>query len=238
MKILTIHPINEDLRFLKKLKRNLRNSFPHLVKTKTLSNNYSSHELAFKEIELLNESDLVLFLCHGGTRNIHGSQFRSNYGSHRSRYVHSDNYGYFINKTNIDCLYLKKVFCLSCNSITLGKLAIESGAKVFIGFNTIDFDNREVLMPKENPRHYVISKTKYALRTAVFNSIKLAINENLTFSQIVHILKVNLNKEMDNLILMNKSKSGYKYYKEAANCILIIKEGIRLFGNGNIRILD
>lgn len=238
MKLLTIHPINEDLRFLKKFKTELRDSFPDIVTNRFLSNNYSSHLRALEQIQSLESNDMVVFLCHGATRAIYGSEFRKKYGSHPRKYIHSENHGFFIDKNNIKSLDSKKVFCLSCNSTTLGNLAIENGVKVFIGFSTIDFDEREVLLPKQNPRQCVISKTKYSLRKSVYNAIKYSISNDLTFNQLIHLLKVFLNQEIDNLILPHKSNDGFKYYESAANCLLTIKEGIKLFGDGDLKLKD
>lgn len=238
MKLLTIHPINEDLRFLKKFVRNLKNYNSELVITRSLSNNGSSHLKTMTDIEALNENDIVCFLSHGATRAIHGSEYRARYGSHIRQYSYMDQNGYFIDKSNIGVLQGKKVFCLSCNSDTLGKLAIESGVKVFIGFSTIDFDNRNELTSNQNPRSSVIVKTKYSLRKAVYQSLVYALEYNITFYELSNLLKINLNKEIDDLILTNKSKDGFKYYKTAADCLLTIKEGITLFGNGKIRLLD
>jgi len=238
LKLLTIHPINEDLRFLKKFVRNLKNYNNDLIVSKSLSNNTSSHTKAIQHIERLSENDIVCFLSHGATRAIHGSEYRSRYGSHLRQYSYIKENGYFIDKSNIEVLKGKKVFCLSCNSDTLGNLAIESGVKVFIGFSTIDFDDRNELIANQNPRACVIAKTKYSLRTAVYQSIVYALENNITFFELNQLLKINLNKEMDSLILNNKNKKGYKYYKTAADCLLTIKDGITLFGEGNIKMLD
>jgi hypothetical protein len=240
VKALTIHPINEDLRFLRKFVSKLKQKHPDIVKTKSLSNNNRSHETAINEINNLSENDTIIFLSHGATRAIHGCEYRARYASHSQQFIFNEqnDSDYFIDKNNIEILEGKKVFCLSCNSDTLGKLAIEAGAKVFIGFSTIDFDERNELLPSQNPRQYVIAKTKFALRESVFNSISLALNKNLSFYQLLHLLKITLNKEMDSLILNNKKNNGFKYYKTAANCLLTIKEGISLFGNGDLRILD
>lgn len=222
MKILTIHPINEDLRFLKKFVKNLKGYDNQLVISKKLSNNTLSHIKAIKKIRELKDNDIVCFLSHGATRAIHGSEYRARYGSHPKQYSYMKEVGYFIDKENIDVLKNKKVFCLSCNSATLGKLAIESGVKVFIGFSTIDFDYRDDLLGNQNPRASVISKTKYSLRTAVYQSLIFSIENNLTFNQLNTLLKINLNKEMDKLIIENKGKSGFKYYKTAADWLPIV----------------
>lgn len=238
MKILTIHPINEDLRFLKKFVRNLKNSKSDLVVSRSLSNNTISHLKAIKYIKELSDNDIVCFLSHGATKAIHGSAYRVRYGSHMKQYSYMNEIGYFIDKDNIEILKGKKVFCLSCNSDSLGNLAIESGVKVFIGFSTIDFDDRNELILNQNPRLSVISKTKYSLRKAVYQALVYAIENNITFYELSYLLKINLNKEMDNLILSNKDKDGFKYYKTAADCLLTIKEGITIFGDGNLRLLD
>ena len=238
MNLLTIHPINEDLRFLKKFVRKLTEYDNQLVVTKKLSNNTLSHNRAIDRIKGLKENDIVCFLSHGATRAIHGSEYRARYGSHPKQFSYMDEIGYFIDKENVDILKDKKIFCLSCNSDTLGKLAIESGVKVFIGFSTIDFDLRDDLVGNQNPRASVISKTKYSLRNAVYQSIICSIENNLTFNQLSSLLKINLNKEMDKLIIDNKGKPGFKYYKTAADCLLTIKEGIRIFGNGKVKFLE
>lgn len=238
MQVLTIHPINEDLRFLRKFVRKFKFRGDGVVITRKLSNNVASHYEAIRRIKGLNESSVVCFLNHGATRAIHGSEFRSKYGSHPHQFSFQEELGYFIDSNNIDVLSGKKVFCLSCNSESLGNLAINSGAIVFIGFSTIDFDIRDELIGKQKPRSYVVSKSKYSLRNAVYQTLANAMENNLTFHEIHSLLKVNLNKEMDELIITNKKKPGYKYYKSAADCLLTIRQGIRLFGNGNVNFLD
>ncbi|MGH1335883.1 MAG: hypothetical protein ACRBFS_07120 [Aureispira sp.] len=238
MNLLTIHPVNEDLRFLKKLVKKLKEYDNELVISKKLSNNIYSHNRVIEKIKGLEVNDIVCFLSHGATRAIHGSEYRARYGSHPQQFSYIEEVGYFINKKNLNILKGKKIFCLSCNSDTLGKLAIESGVKVFVGFSTIDFDSRDDLVGNQKPRANVMSKTKYSLRNAVYQSLIYSIENNLTFNQLCSLLKINLNKEMDKLIIDNKGKSGFKYYKTAADCLLTIKEGITIFGNGKIKLLD
>jgi len=236
MNLLTVHPINEDLRFLKKLIRSLKGYNKELVSTAILSNNFASHEIALSKIRRLNQNDFVLFLNHGATKGIHGCQYRARHGGHRYQFSYMEKYGYFIGQNNINVLTGKKIFCLSCNSTTLGQLAINAGAKVFIGFSTIDFDDRDALALNENPRPGVVAKTKYSLRKSVFQSIAFGVENDISFYSLVQLLRINLNKEADELILEGKRRVGFKYYKSAADCLMTIKEGVSIYGDGNMKI--
>lgn len=235
MRILAIHPLNEDLRFLNKFIIQMENEFGDFFNSATLANNYSSHEKALTLIDNLEENDIVFLLIHGATRVIYGCEYRSKFATHSKRYVHFDKYGYFIDKNNIHVLSNKKIICLSCNSDSLGKLAIESGARLFIGFSVIDFDNRSQLLANQKPRQSVIAKTKYSLRNSLFNAIKISLKENLSHSEFLALLKICINVEMDRLIIENKGKRGYEYYKTAAGCLYNIKEGIVLYGDGTAK---
>ena len=237
-KVEIIHPINEDLRFLRKLRRNLVMDFPDYHNVSRLSNNSSSHEKALSAIGRLSPNDVVLFLCHGTTRALYGAEYRAPYGAHPRRYVHSENHGYLIDKDNIDLLAEKKIICVACNSNSLSKLAIDAGATVFIGFDQIDFDVREELLADQKVRNSVSVWVKYGFRRSLQIALSMTINENLNFYQFKQLLEISLNHHTDHLMLSTKDSAGRHYYKSAALCLQQIRDGIQLDGDGNTKFLD
>lgn len=231
-KLIFIHPINENLRFLRKLIRKLR-AKEKKIQLLRLSNHNFSHIEALTKIKDASEDSLVCFLGHGATKALYGCTYR--YENHPEYYDYRNegDEKYFIDQNNIGLLQGKKLIALSCNSITLGKPAIENGIKSFLGFTEINFDNDSDLRPTQKSRHYVEAKVKFGLRSALFKTISCGIEHNLTLYEVLQILKISIHKESDNLILNNKEKEGFKYYRAAADCLQELKSGIHIFGDGN-----
>lgn len=246
--ITVIHPTDGDLRFLRKLIEQLRAFFPSDINYLRLDKNHYSHIIAFENLKKLSENHFLCFLCHGMSDGLYGCRTKEGY-------VLIDDRGLFIKPQNLFLLNTKKVFCLACNSNEIAQAAINNGAKVFIGFDNINFD----LVVDENnrfTRHYVHEKVKYVLRHSIYSALSKAINENWTFLQLYHYLSATLDKLSDNLILNNKlilkgytpehttilknrkcsEHSFHQHYKSAALCIQEIKNGMKLWGDGNCRV--
>lgn len=223
--IYIIHPIDENLRFLKKAINDLADSFPSIATHIPLSNNNQSHDDCLSIIQKTAGQDLLCFFCHGRTDGLLGCRYRAEYPSHRRKYEH----GLMINSENIHVLRDKKVFCLACNSNEVGEMAIGAGVKVFLGFDDIAINT--------NPNIHVKANVKYAIRKLIVNVLKLGIKNNFMFYQLSDYLKLFINKENDSLIFMNKKRRGFsKYYLQTANILQQVKEGIRVWGDGTIRI--
>ena len=131
----------------------------------------------------------------------------------------------------------KKVFCMTCDSNRIARAAISEGARVFVGFNSIYF-GREDLMGADTCSRYVVDITKHRLRKCVLSAILYAWKNDLTYLQCIYHLKLLINKTNDNLILGYKHHRGKRFYHQAADSLQLIKEGIRVWGDGNLRFSD
>lgn len=178
--IYLIHPIDENLQFLKNVIRYLSKEFPGRTNYIKLINNRLSHEECLSKIKQSTDLDLICFFCHGRTDGLLGCRYRVSYPAHRRQYDH----GLLINEDNIGILRNKKIFCLACNSIEVGHTAIEAGAKVFLGFDKININNC--------PNIHVKSLTKFVLRSSINNALRNGIQNNITFNQLADYLKLIL----------------------------------------------
>lgn len=258
-----LHPTDGDLRFLKKLIKDLSEEHTLNIEKIKLNKKIISHEIALNKIRTINEEQLLCIFCHGRSDGIYGCKFRPCHEPNL-RYVLTNNDGLFIHRNNINLLKGKKIFCLACKSNGVGGLALAAGAKVFIGFDDINFDQvikkPNILsgLPEEIhlARPIVHQKTKYLLRYCIFHSIKQGFCNKWTFYQFYDYLKVCLDQISDGLIINNKaildkkiipfpyvniiknvkcSKHAFhSHYKSAAICIQEIKDGLKIWGNGNL----
>lgn len=241
---LIIHPIDGDLRFLKKLINALTDYYVGSIKYLKLKNNAKSHYNALNSLKTYQENGLVCIFCHGRSTGILGCCYQchrvetndedQSLANNNMRYEHGD----FIHAGNIEVLKNQKIFCLSCNSNEIGDMAISAGTKVFIGFDDIDFEYKKYLNnDPPNPNKHVIANTKYELRKAVYLSLIQGFDEELSFYYFAKLLKLYLNKASDRLVLNYKNHRGKKYYFRVANNLQLIKDGIKIFGDVNLKLL-
>jgi hypothetical protein len=145
-RVLCIYPQDGSTRFLNRIQNHLTLALGDTFHCYKVKPNQESHDECLERLRSVKEEELVLFLGHGRSDRLYGAN--SNYSYFPSPLYEgiadyeNDN---FINCENLDVFCDRKVFCLSCNSADgLGKIAIEKGARVFIGFGDIPTDN-EVL---------------------------------------------------------------------------------------------
>lgn len=231
--IITIHPIDEDLRFLKKLVRTIKREYSEYVRPVKLSNTSGSHTKGISIINNTVEGSLICFFCHGRDNALLGCSYRSKYGSHPQQY----NHGPFIRVSQANILAGKKIIALACHSNDIGKRIISKGIPVFLGFDEINFDY-PYFYEENRPDRHVISLTKGMLRSVISASLLQGISNNLTFYQLESVMKIRFNQASDWLILNHKDHKGKSYYQRAANNLQEIKSGLRVWGDGNITLVS
>lgn len=266
--IIGVHPINEDLRFLRKLIRKLRSRYEGRFKDIRLSNRQREHQYCIRYLSSHVPNGIICFFCHGRTTGVLGCSYRAQrrrvdagnflctnagldlmdpHSCHSTPYYdHYERYGELIDADTIRRGLFRgyKIFCLTCNSNDLGHISVSNGAKVFIGFDHVYFDEEMHVRDVNNPdggiyrgtKVYPISK--WELRKAIFSSLTTAIDNNLSFNCFVNYLKLYLDKANDRLVISSKGHSGRKYYLRAANSLQLIKEGIKIWGDGGVRMND
>jgi hypothetical protein len=146
---------------------------------------------------------------------------------------HKDfNYGPLISpEKNIKVFEGKKIFCLACFSRDLGKYALGAGAKVYLGFGDIPFYIRE-----KYKEEIIEAGVKRELNEILSKSLELFICNNWSFNQLSSYLELSFDKRRSEL-LSDKS-SGIKIRIEISNVLSRVKNGLTMFGNGELKIRD
>jgi hypothetical protein len=228
MPIYAIHPADKDLNFLKRINEELRIKLAVEYKYLRLEANNQSHEFCINTLTK-DKNSSVFFFCHALEKSIRGCKIESRFSS----LSHKDyNYGPLISPSlNIKIFEGKKVFCLACNSSDLGKYAIGAGAKVFLGFGDIPFYLRE------NFKESIIEAgVKRELSLILFESLQLFVFKHWSFNQLSSYLQLLINKRRS--ALLNDKSNGVNIRKEISNVLSRVKNGIAMFGNGELKIKD
>lgn len=224
---ITVHPIDEDLRFFNKAIQSLKKYFGDNINYFRLSNNATSHYNFLSSLENAPSDSLILFLCHGSTTKIHGCSYRNNLSSHPKHYVH----GNFITESNIDLLSKKKIISLSCNSNRLAKAAVSSGSQVFISFDDVFFDQKKFVNNNISSDR-VIAVSKWFFRRALVWSIIEAYEGKSTFYEFTNNYRLALKNLQTNLLLCRKDK----YSIRIAASLNEISNGIKIYGNSRLKL--
>lgn len=235
-----MHPIDGDLRFLKRLIRQLEEGLGSNLRYLRLSNNYRSHRDSLLYINNAPVQSNIFFFCHGRSDGVIGCRHLELYSTHHNRYAHrehEDDACRMLHEDNFHYLDGKKVFCLACNSNGFAKKVLDSGARVFVGFDSVDFDKRELLENNKWSR-YVIDITKYNFRKCLCTAILSTYRDDLSYNHLVARLKLLINKTNDRLAIGMRGHKGYKYYDRASKNLQLIKEGIKVWGDGSLGFND
>lgn len=241
--ILIIHPNDKTTRFLDRIKNHLIELFSSEVHHFNIYPNDQSHQECLKRISLHPESGLIIFLGHGRKDTLYGSKGKfyegSEYISQVAKEEHPDYYYYndnFIHEGNIDVFAGKKIICLACNSNSkIGDLAIEKGAKSFLGFGNIptslnEFEDKEKIVTNE-----LVTKMKSELNYIMKTSLALGISNGLTFEQLIDYIKFITNQRMTN-ILMNEKEFKERFF--LADQLYFLKNDVKVIGNRKLKLLD
>lgn len=238
-KVFAIYPTDKShtTRFLNRI-----NTF----EKRHLGDSWRCFKLHFQDSDHLNsitaakDYRFILFMGHGGESHLCGAC--GLYGeasvSEISRSENPDCYNNhnFINTSNIH-EFRDKIFCaFSCNSNrntakSLGRTAINSGVRSYIGFGDIptDYVDGETMSKRciAVYKGIIIRIMKYALL--------IGIKENLTVVALVKIIKFLTTKEIQ--ILM-KSKSKIRHKDLILKQLADFKNDIRIMGDVDARLCD
>lgn len=234
-KILCIYPDDHSTKFLDRIQNHLKIRFGDNFHCFKIKPNDLSHKTCLERLVNSIDERFILFLGHGGSDYLFGSTSRSVVLSESAGLyediVEDFSEERFISRHNVGVFKGKKVFCLSCDSSEeLGNLAIQEGAKVFIGFGKIPSDINEVEEDRKKfPLHSIISKFKGEIVWIVKSSLVYSINQNYNFYQLADTIKLFSNHRINEIILQHK---GLKSRRLLADYLFNFKDGMKVFGNG------
>ena len=230
-KILSVHPSYANLNFLKRFIKCLQRNYSTNIHHSQLHTTDESHKNCLETFRN-NPDSFLIIMCHGTPKNIRGCN-RDSYGTneyHWGTFISSEN--------NIDIFDSKRVLCVSCDSKTLGEAAIKAGAKVFIGFDTIRFfwpQKTDQEVPFTGISRRANASCRYEFRKSLEESVTAAIDNNYTFNQLSTHLQLALQKRV-NTKIQEKNTKLKKESLEVAKSLMNIKNGITMFGDGNVLV--
>ncbi len=205
-----------------------------------------SHDRCLAEIAAHDNNESIIFLGHGKSDSLFGASFPSTCGMVSDDYLAENPHEKhlsedFINPDNISIFKEKKIFCLTCNSAdSLGELAIEAGAKVFLGFGDIptenhaDQDIRLYLDQWKSPMPDRLTKIfKGDIQVIIKSSLLVGLNEKLSYEDVRNIIIHKTNLRIDDIL---KHHKGIKRRRLLCDYLFQFKEEMTVFGNSNLLI--
>ncbi len=244
-RIVAIYPtdMQESTRFLNRinthLKRNLNDEW-YCLKT-----GFSDFEhIMCVDIASKETAKFILFMGHGrsdrlfGSCSLESSDFISlDAIEHNKSLYKNEN---FINAHNIDKFRNKIFFSFSCNSNrndknSIGRNAILKGVKCFVGFGDIptDFIDFRLINQGKIDTNQIFPKRAIAIFKGIIikimkQSLLISIQNNYTVQGLVDLIKIQTNKEIQNLIL---SKNRNRHKEKIIEKLYDFKSEILIFGD-------
>lgn len=242
--LLIIHPYDKSTVFLERIKNHLQAKFPENCHYFNIKPQLASHKQCLSEINNFYEEGLILFMGHGKSNCLYGAK-GDFYGTLENELVKEENpekYFYednFINDQNINIFNNKKVISLSCNSSgQIGRKAVESGAKVFLGFGDIPSSVGELEDKGEKSKTGTsLSTIEQAIKTEINyiikKSIEIGIVNKYSFSELVELIYFISNQRISDY-LVNQKKINER--KLIANYLYDFKKEIKIYGDKNEKL--
>jgi len=240
--ILIIRPHDKSTSFLERIKNHLVNEFEDRSHYFNVKLNDQSHEQCVERIKQHSENGIIIFLGHGRSDALLGSRgdLYENYDfvSPEARDEEPESYyfnGNFISAGNMDLFENKKVFCLACRSNEIGEVAINSGAKAFIGFGDIPTSLEEFQIKGGEANSTMVSTMKTEVNRIVKVSLAYCIKKDLSFEDLMGMITYLTNQRIADIL------THYTWFKERhalADHLYYFKKEARIFGDKNIRLLS
>lgn len=239
-KIFAIYPTDEQesTKFLNKINTYLSLKLKDDWHCFKIGFDDNEHKNCIKESTCCS-AKLILFMGHGRSDRLFGSIAKE---SHEfiSQDAAIENKGYyknesFINQDNINLFKDKIFFSFSCfsnrnDARSIGRFAINNGVKSFIGFGDIPTDYiKENNIPKK-----AIATFKGIITSVIKKSLYVSINDNLTVCEMVDLIKILVNKEIQNILL---SGNKDRHIKIIVDKLFLFKNEIVILGNRYERVI-
>lgn len=249
--IIAIYPTDkqESTKFLNRINTYLK---------RRLNDNWLCIKLNFTDeehlscIEFISRSKdkFILFMGHGRSDKLFGSCAKECNDFISSGAMQDNELFYknenFINVENIKAFEGKILFSFSCNSNrnennSLGRNAIKNGVKSFVGFGDIPTDYIDISSIKKHmrPSYEIFPKRAIAIyKGIIIKIIKqclfVSINNNYSIQDLVDLIKIQTNKEIQNLIL---SKNKNRQKKIIIDKLFQFKSEILILGNNHEKLI-
>lgn len=236
--LLIVHPYDKSTFFLDRIKNYLQSQFPANSHYFSIKPNEASHKECLTTISNFSSNGLILFMGHGKSNCLYGAKgdYFGTLENEEVKIESPEKYFYledFINKANLQVFNEKKVISLSCRSNEyIGRISIESGAKVFMGFGDLPTSKAELILQGEGNKSGIsLSTIEGALKTEINyimkKSIHIGILKRKSFSQLLDLIYFITNQKICYYLTQKKMSER----KLIANYLYNFKNEIRIYGN-------
>lgn len=243
--ILIIHPYDKTTTFLERIKNYLQYSFSENLHYYNIKTNKGSHKYCLDIIQKFSPNGFILYMGHGKSNCLYGAigDYCEAFTDNEAKIENPEEYFSntdFINLENVKVFNNKKVICLTCNSNSqIGRRALENGVKVFVGFGDLPTSTGELKEQGEENRLGVSLKMiekalKSEINYIIKKSIQIAVEKDYTFRELVDLIHFITNQRI-NYYLVDQKK--VKERKLIANYLYTFKKEIKIYGNGNEKLV-
>lgn len=224
-KAICLHAQAEDLAFLrpvaKRLGKLLNESFRYCYLTGKGSESEARRVLGDAR------DHFVIILAHGGTGYIRGAE---HFDPATQELLVTEK---FLTKRDASIFSDKVVFCLSCNSNSLARASLDSGAHTFVGFNDVPFDRFD---DQGNPvgRHPFVVHAQALLLKVILATLERFCTGHATIEQAVEFLRLYICKTAVQFVRDNRL---IKERFDIAALLLRVKDGVVCHGQGGVSFM-
>ncbi len=220
--ILIIHPKDKTTDFLEFISNSLLENTNRKLILFRIEGNKSSHEECIELIEKLPDETLTIFLGHGGSDYLCGTNTRD---FTLEKFIEGD---------MLNVFERKKLLLISCRSEEyLKKYSTSCGIIASIGFGDLPSEPAEIEHLQrfsgeyDNINQMILDNYKKLLTQIITEALIDSLNGNFSFMQLFNRIKLRVNRSMSRIILERNSNEN----KKLATLLFILKNELRYFGD-------
>ncbi len=245
-RLLIIHPYDKSTTFLDRIKNYLQTQLKESSHYFSVKPNEFSHNQCLETIKDFSQNGLLLFMGHGKSNCLYGAigDKAETLVSNEAKTEHPEAYysnKNFIHLGNNIVFNNKKVICLSCNSnAQIGRDSVQKGSKVFLGFGALPTSIGELEEQGEEGKPGVsLANIEQALKAEITyiikKSVRIGIDKNYSFNELVDLIYFITNQKISDYLVNQKKVSERKLI---ANYLYTFKKEIKIYGNGNEKLIE
>jgi hypothetical protein len=187
-------------------------------------NNRASHVEAISALKH-EQYDMAVFFAHGGSDYLRGGEYQVRATGEN---IETEK---FLTRADLGIFRDKCVFCMSCDSNGLAQVAIDSGARAFVGFDKVPF-NRFNVEGEPIGSHVLIKHCQDILADSVKLALEQFFTGKVSLDEAVDVLRTILVRRAIEYVRKNTS---VKERREVAALLLQTKSGVRYYGQKGVR---
>jgi len=224
-KALCLHAAAEDLKFLNPVRNRMAKLLGNRFRGFCFGDQSSVNDARIALTR--SEGSLIVIFAHGGSDYVRGGEY-----VHRvTREVIEAKK--FLTLEDMNLFRGNAVFCMSCDSNGLASTSLAAGAKAFVGFNEIPFNRYDARGKLVTNREFEQHAQKL-LANATKCCIERFLSGQMTLEESVGFLRLCV---CQHAVQFVRRFPSLKPRREIAALLLRMKEGVRYYGEADVRFV-